>query len=700
MKRATIADYPELLQQWCFEKNQDTLPTALTLGSNKKVWWKCSNGHTWEASVSHRANGRGCPYCSRERAWPGETDLATLYPSVSKEWHPTKNNAFMPSQVLPKSRKKVWWQCSKGHEWEASISNRTKGQGCPYCSGRKAWPGENDLLTLFPYLAAEWHPTKNDNISPSQIRPGCNDKYWWLCSKGHEWEDSPNHRTQGRGCPFCSHRRVTYESSLPSLFPKLVEEWDYDKNAQRPDEFAAFSNKKVYWKCKTCGHSWQTQIANRTHLGSGCPVCANLSIIPGINDLKTINPLLAEEWDYENNEFLPSSVGAGSPQKVWWKCAFGHSWEAAISNRNKGTGCPKCKKYLKTSLQEHVFFYYIKRFFPDAINSYSPKELHRKEIDIFIPSKQTGIEYDGQYWHESTEKDLKKDSLCASKGITLIRIREPNCPPIIREMPTFILSDTSTTALQEAIQFVLSILGIMKERIVVEDDYPQILESYRADIVGSNLAIKYPELASQWHPYLNGNLLPSHFPGTASKTAVYWLCPQCGSSWKASIDSRIHGNGCPVCAGRKVKKGYNDLQTINPSIAADWHPTKNGDLSACDVTSHSHKSVWWKCKNGHEWMSTVKDRVAGNGCPFCSGKRVLKGYNDLATLNSVLAEEWDTQTNEKTANEVTLHSGYKANWVCHICGNRWKASVDSRSKGAGCPSCANKKRKRLRKVKT
>ena len=691
--KKTVADSPDLLCQWNYKKNPDLNPDTITLGSGIKVWWKCSEGHEWQATIAHRASGRGCPYCSGRYALSGENDLATLFPDISKEWHPTKNGALSPSQFLPKSGKKVWWKCSEGHEWQATIAHRANGRGCPYCSGRTALEGETDLSSLFPALAAEWHPTKNGKLLPTQVRPGSNKKVWWLCTKEHAWEDTPNHRTRGRGCPYCSHKRVTSENSLSSLFPGLLEEWDYQKNKHSPDEYAAFSNKQVYWICKSCGEGWLASITSRTKLGSGCPVCKNLHIVPGVNDLVTINPLLAEEWDYEKNKLSPASVGAGSTKRVWWKCAFGHSWEAPINRRNRGESCPKCNRYLKTSIQEHVVFYYIEQYFSDAINSYSPEELQKKEIDIYIPSKQTGIEYDGQYWHTSFEKDLQKDLLCSSHGITLIRIREPECPPISRTMPTYTLEDTSSAALQAVIISILKWLSVTDFQVNIEKDYKKILESYRSDFVGSNFENKYPEIASQWHPTLNGTLRPANFPGTASKTEVFWLCPKCDSTWKATIDSRIHGSGCPVCAGRKVKKGYNDLQTNYPQIAETWHPTKNGELSATDVTSHSHKSVWWICIHGHEWTATVKDRVDGNGCPFCSGKRVLKGYNDLATVNPALAEEWDLQNNNRSPDEISAHSGYKANWICKKCGFGWKASVDNRAKGSGCPNCAKEKRK-------
>lgn len=698
-KHLAVADVPELLAQWCFEKNLGKKPEHISLGSSKKVWWVCERGHQWDDSPGHRRAGRGCPYCSHHRLLP-EYSLAAQYPNIVEEWDFEKNEKS-PSEYASVSGEKVFWKCiARGHKWSASISSRTKkGSGCPYCSGRLAWPGESDLTTLFPDIAKEWHPNKNGDVKPNTVRPGCNTKYWWICEYGHEWEDTPNHRTnRKRGCPYCSHHRLLPENSLASKYPHIAAEWDYDNNQKTPSEYPAFSNEKVSWVCKSCGQRWYTSIASRTNLGSGCPICSNQTIVPDVNDLKTVNPLLADEWDYDLNDFPPSAVGAGSTQKVWWKCAFGHSWQAQINHRNRGTGCPVCRKYTRTSLQEYTFYFYIKQFFQDAVNSYKVPVLNRKEIDVFIPSNNVGIEYDGEFWHRSTKKDQEKDELCASLGITLIRIREPNCTPYMRSGLTLTLEDTSATSLQNAIEQVLKYLNVDSPSISIERDNLVILESYRDSAIKSSLSSRHPELAAEWHPTLNGSLLPENIPGTSSPLKVYWLCPTCKSAWKSSIDSRISkGSGCPVCAGRTVKTGYNDLCTTCPQLAAQWHPTKNGSRTPRDVTSHSHEKVWWMCDHGHEWQSTVKDRAKGNGCPVCAGRKVLRDYNDLAFVNPTLAEEWDAVLNEKTPYEVTAHSGYRAHWRCKTCGHLWSAPVYSRSAGFGCPMCSPKRRGNHRK---
>ena len=83
-----------------------------------------------------------------------------------KEWNQEKNEELNPANIELGSHKKVWWQCSKGHDWQAIVSNRVLGKGCPYCAGQKVWIGFNDLSTTRPDLANEWHPMKNGDLTP------------------------------------------------------------------------------------------------------------------------------------------------------------------------------------------------------------------------------------------------------------------------------------------------------------------------------------------------------------------------------------------------------------------------------------------------------------------------------------------------------------------------------------------------------
>ena len=122
----------------------------------------------------------------------------------------------------------------------------------------------------------------------------------------------------------------------------MASEWNYEKNGSlKPEDFTAGSTIKVWWKCDK-GHEWQATIASRNS-GRGCPHCAGQKVIKGETDLATLNPELANEWNYEKNgDLKPKDVTANSGKKVWWKCDKGHEWQATIASRNSGNGCPIC----------------------------------------------------------------------------------------------------------------------------------------------------------------------------------------------------------------------------------------------------------------------------------------------------------------------------------------------------------------------
>ena len=203
-----ISENAQLMAEWNWEKNneRDFDPETLTFGSKKKVWWKCSKGHEWQATISNRNRGNGCPYCAGNSVLKGYNDLQTLNSDLANEWNFEKNDVLTPIDVTPGSNKKVWWKCSKGHEWQATISNRNRGNGCSYCAGKKVLKGYNDLATFYPQVADEWNYKRNGEITPSTVTFASNKKVWWICKKcGGEYESYINNRTRkGVGCPYCA----------------------------------------------------------------------------------------------------------------------------------------------------------------------------------------------------------------------------------------------------------------------------------------------------------------------------------------------------------------------------------------------------------------------------------------------------------------------------------------------------------------
>ncbi len=263
---------PELAQEWS-DKNE-IKPTEVSIGSHKKVIWRCGLGHEWEASVKSRTvNGTGCPYCSHNKVLEGFNDLDSQMPEVAAEWS-EKNYPLLPAMVTPFANRKVWWKCSKGHEWYTLISTRSGGSKCPYCSGIILLKGFNDFATTQPQLAEEWS-NRNLPLTPDMINEKSRKNVWWKCKTcGNEWKSVVYARIKGTVCPVCADRAVLPGyNDLEKTDAHLLDEWDYEKNKDiTPAVISRNSMKSVWWKC-SLGHSWKAKIYERTVEEKGCPVC-------------------------------------------------------------------------------------------------------------------------------------------------------------------------------------------------------------------------------------------------------------------------------------------------------------------------------------------------------------------------------------------------------------------------------------------
>lgn len=199
--------HPEVAALWATDLNGGLTPQQVLAGSNKKVWWRCEKGHTWQAMpYALTINGSRCPCCAGKKVVPGETDLVTRYPEAAKLWD-TERNKEDPTLVMPATKKKFWWRCGKGHHWQAAAYAVTLlNSGCPYCSGHKTIAGETDLATRFPQMAQLWAEDRNGEPA-SAVAPTSRKSAWWRCGKGHLWQAQVHSVVSGRShCPVCAGR--------------------------------------------------------------------------------------------------------------------------------------------------------------------------------------------------------------------------------------------------------------------------------------------------------------------------------------------------------------------------------------------------------------------------------------------------------------------------------------------------------------
>jgi len=523
----------------------------------------------------------------------GINDFQTLYPNLVKEWDLTRNK-ISPNSISSKSHYRAWWKCKKGHKWQAVVSSRTSGTGCPYCSGRLAIPGENDLKTLNPELCKEWNTVRNIAVDPDHIKPNSDMCVWWICNTcGFEWTAKVKDRNKGSGCPNCNKSN---RSSIPekALFYYLHQVDSTVISGYKPDWIGRHGAEidifipalKVgieydgsHWHKDT--HKDITKVTKAKENGirlirvrePGCPsidledviytdepksdllfvekmVSSVISYLnnncngsfssPDINilrdtstimELTAVNqkeksleysyPSIAREWNYrKNGKLTPDMVLSNSNRKVWWICSkCGFEWVASVNNRIR-RGCPAC--------------------------------------------------------------------------------------------------------------------------------------SGKAVFVGVNdFATLYPEIAQEWDNEKNGDLKPSMIT-IGHDHKVWWKCSSCGYSWETQTYHRIKGRNCPACAGKEIWIGHNDFATLYPQLLPEWDYENNININPQHIFPGTNMRVWWKCsKCGHHWQTSVGNRTGRkSGCPKCAqqitgakNSRAVRQYttegtfiNEYPSISAAMAE--------------------------------------------------------------
>lgn len=245
--------FPEIAKEWNYEKNGKLSPFDFSSHSSYIVWWKCQNGHEWQAAIHSRTRklSTGCPACSGNSVLIGVNDLKSLRPDLVLEWDYSKNKG-KPEDYGVNSPKKVYWICKNGHSFQATVYQRTNlNYNCQYCQNKKVLKGFNDITITDPYIIKEWDYSKNEN-SPNNYLRTSSTKVYWVCDKGHpSYEQRINtHIINGASCPICSNQKVLKGyNDICTTDPKLLGFWDFERNKNiiSPTEISRGSKIKVYW---------------------------------------------------------------------------------------------------------------------------------------------------------------------------------------------------------------------------------------------------------------------------------------------------------------------------------------------------------------------------------------------------------------------------------------------------------------------
>lgn len=221
-----------------------------------------------------------------------------------------------------------------------------------------------------------------------------------------------------------------------------------------------------------------------------------------------------------------------------------------------------------------------------------------------------------------------------------------------------------------------------------------VCSGFQVCIGFNDLESKFPNIAKDWHPTLNGEKKPTDFT-YGSKFDAFWL-GECGHTFQATINRRVAlGNGCPYCSGQKILIGFNDLPTTHPEIVLQWDYEANGEKKPEEYTAGTSKKVYWVGKCGHSFLNAVTEKIrsaetGADGCPYCAGKQILKGFNDLDSQYPLIAKEWSPK-NKKRADEVSFRAVTPSLWICPE-GHEYKTGVRQRTLGgSGCLYCTGQR---------
>jgi rubrerythrin len=428
------------------------------------------------------------------------------------------------------------------------------------------------LNETHPLLLKEFHPTKNGEISLINLTAGSHKKIEWLCIKcTHQWNAPVYRRTSGGGCPACAGRAVHSDgrNSMRVTHPNLAEELHPTENGKlNPDNLIAGTHKKLLWRCINCSHEWHAKGTDRRQ-GKGCPSCAGHAVhIDERNSLAMMSPNLVREFHpTKNGSITPNQIVNGSGKRVHWICEkCSHEWLTRVSDRTgiKKTGCGYCNGPRGKTIHLHS----------DGRNTMA--NTHPNLADEL---------------HSTKNGNITPENIIAGTGKKLFW----TCRTCDYEWQTTGNSRVSSgSGCPVCVGFVVHTDG------------------------RNSMEVMFPKLAKEFHPSKNGEITPRDIIAGTGGKKYHWICSNCSHEWEAVRNSGKHG--CPACANIVLHKdGKNSLSHMRPDLAMEFHPSKNGKLTADDVVPGTGDKLWWICKTcNHEWKSTGAHRNNGRGCPACT----------------------------------------------------------------------------------
>ncbi len=551
-----------------------------------------------------------------------------------------------------------------GHIWNPLASSLLKGSGCPNCrninNSRNQTMGEQEFINRVTRI----HPNivLIGNYKNTHARILCK------CSKcGLIWKPLSSSLLQGHGCPKCSGKaKKTHDQFITELHQILpnVEVLGEYKNAKT----------KILCKCTDCGREWNSKPNNLLN-GSGCPDCAEKKRVKKntksqdtfVSEIKKINPSINILGSYKN-----------AHSRILCQCGVCHNqWNALPMDLLKGTGCPECS-HTSTSFMEQIVLLSLREAIGNELVKSRDRNAIGMELDIYIPSFSLAIEIGAWSWHaDRLERDERKRFLCDTNGIRLITIYD-SCP----------LSDPP---FDKDCYIIRQDLGSEKNHITLKEIINQLfremdisfyLDEYTWQSIENRAYIKSRKISTEMfierlaNRNSNVDIIGNY---KKSNVGIKTRCKKCGYEWSPTPSHLLDGEGCPLCAGTKLKKQTQfeqELKMKNPSIEVLGNYVNN------------HTKIKAKCMVCNQvWDARPSNLLSGYGCPNCAKKSSI-------TKRRLTHEQFVERMKIKGNPNVEIISNYvnaktKLKCKCRNCGFVWDVTPNSLLQGHGCKKCAD-----------
>ncbi|KRF59014.1 hypothetical protein ASG97_21350 [Bacillus sp. Soil745] len=708
------------------------------INNKQKLFFKCREGHIFQRRLNDlKSYDSWCPFCAKVRKLTPEyleqilKSLEEEEVSLSQKLHKSTTHNRLSiedmhklaqlnagkclSEIYVNIMTALEWECQKGHRFEA-IPNDIKNSNtwCPYCSNKKVCD-DNCLATAYPDIAKEWHPKLNGELTPYEVVFGSSERVWWQCQfdKSHTWQARVVDRLN-RGCPKCwKGQKTSFPEQAIHFYLKQVME-----DTENKFYHETFKDKKqeidiyipsVKFAVEYDGRPFHDRNRQQENDEQKNYVLkeAGVQLIrvrsDGLPFIRLHDALLLTHY-YSQGRYYSSLdrvileifISLGLHLKKLCPSIYEKKKDIiqkAMQSISSFNDRLEILSQYRTNKKEKS----LKMLFPEIT-----AEWHLTKNSVVSPEHIFANSHKVVWWqceqgHE-WEAPVKQRKNGGGKC--------PICNSIVTTHPD-IAAQWHQKFNKANIPYGITYGSDVEAWWICSCGYEWKEEISkrtgrkdkgcpvcRSKILNqlSSLQGKYPEIAAEWHPTLNGDVTPNDVLPN-SKESVYWMCRNNSEHvWKTNIAYRVNGKTtCIYCAGTRTYF-ENGFASQYPKLMEEWCYEQNKGINPDDPLLKPMGKVWWRCKReqNHIWDMPVWYRIRGEGCPYCAKKRVLP-EESFAALHPTLLSELHSKLNEGVDPwQLTPKSGKKVTWQCkrderHI----WEIGINRRTHhGEGCPYCS------------